>query len=50
MYTNINHFNSRKEYMKLVYHNSNPFDFWEEVRKFHKEREQEEKEKEYDQH
>jgi hypothetical protein len=34
--------------MELVYHNSDPFDFWEEVRKFHKEREQEEKE--YDQH
>lgn len=48
MDTNINHLNSRKEYMKLVYHNSSPFDFWEEVRKFHKEREQEEKE--HDQH
>ena len=30
MDTNINHFNSRKEYMELVYHNSSPFDFWEE--------------------
>lgn len=27
MDTNINHFNSRKEYMDLVYHNSSPFDF-----------------------
>ena len=44
MDTNINHLNSRKEYMELVYHISSPFDFWEEVRKFHKEREQEEKE------
>ena len=48
MDTNINHLNSRKEYMELVCHNSDPFDFWEEVRKFHKAREQEEKE--HDQH
>lgn len=27
MDTNINHLNSRKEYMELVYHNSSPFDF-----------------------
>lgn len=47
MDTNINHLNSRKEYMNLVYHNSS-LDFLEEVRKFYKEREQEEKE--HDQH
>lgn len=48
MDTNINHLNSRKEYIELFYHNSDSFDFWEEVRKFHKECEQEEKE--HDQH
>lgn len=44
MDTNINHFNSRKECMELIYHDFSPFDFLEEVRKFHKELEQEEKE------
>ena len=44
MDTNINHLNSRKECMELIYRDPNPFDFWEEIRKFHKELEQEEKE------
>ena len=43
MDTNINHFNRRKEYLGSIYRGPSPFDFWEEVRKFHKEMEQEDK-------
>ena len=48
MDTNVNHLNVRKDYLGSLRYHPNPFDFWEEVRKFHKEREQEEKE--HDQH
>ena len=48
MDTNTNHLNMRKECMNLIYHDFSTFDFLEEVRKFHKECEQEEKE--HDQH
>lgn len=48
MDTNINHLNMRKECMKFIYRDPNPFDYWEEIRKFHKEMEQENKDN--DQH